>query len=390
MIYFGVDIGKRHHQAIALDAKGQPLGKSFPFDNSSEGFSQFAVLVATYQALDSVCVGMEATGHYWLNLYAFLSELGIELHVINPIQTEAMRNMHIRKTKTDTVDCRYIAEVIRMGDFSDISVCDDDLAELRQLCRYRVCLVDSVGAVKNQVIGLLDRVFPEYGSLFTDIFGATSKELLLKYTSPEQVMAVKTACLAKFLAKYSRGRFGRDKAEQILAAAKTSCGVKKGINAFVFQIRQMVMQIAFMEKQIEAVEANIEAIYGKTDCYLDTIDGVGNTLGAAILAEVGDISRFDSPKKLVAYAGIDPSVRQSGEFTGTENHMSKRGSVYLRRAIWNAATVAAQKNPILSAYYEKKRADGKDYMTAIGAVAHKLCFVIYAVLRDKKPYIPVA
>jgi transposase len=310
MIYFGVDIGKSRHQATALDAKGQPLIKSFPFDNSSDGFAQFAALLSAHQSSDTVCIGMEATGHYWLNLYAYLSELGLELHVINPIQTEAMRKMHIRKTKTDTVDCRYIADVIRIGNFSDIAVCDDDLSELRQLCRYRFCLVDSVGAVKNQVIGLLDRVFPEYSSLFSDVFGVTSQELLLKYTSPEEIMAVRTTSLAKLLAKYSRGRFGLEKAKQVQVAAKYSCGIKKGINAFVFQLRQMIMQIAFMEKQIAEVEAKITAIYSKCDCYLDTINGIGSTLGPAILAEIGDISRFDGPKKIVAYAGIDPSIRQ--------------------------------------------------------------------------------
>jgi transposase len=389
MTYFGVDIGKFNHQAIAVDDKGSALCKSFSFPNSIEGFNFFLKETAPYREKGEFCIGMEATGHYWLNLYSFLIDLGMEVHVVNPIQTEAMRNMNIRKTKTDTVDCKYITDVIRMGNYSDVEISDSDVAELRQLCRYRFNLVDSVGVVKNRVIGLLDRVFPEYSKLFSDVFGVTSMELLKRYTSPDELLNVKTSSLVNLLEKYSRGRFSKEKADEIRAAAKTSVGLKNANSAFIFQLRQLILQIEFTEQQIEELEEKIFEYYHKSECYLSTIDGIGDVLGAAIYSEIGDISRFDSPKKLVAFAGIDPSVTQSGEFKATQNVMSKRGSAYLRRAVWNAATVAAQKNPVLSAYYQKKREEGKDYMTTIGAVSRKLCYIIFAVLRDKKPYVPL-
>ena len=388
MITFGVDIGKFRHQAIAVDSNGQPLCSSFSFENTEEGFKLFLQQINHFQKQDALCVGMEATGHYWLNLYCALQDLGIELHVVNPILTDAMRRMSIRKTKTDTVDCGYIADVIRMGNFSDVSVQASDIQELRQLCRFRYSLVDEIGMIKNRVIGVLDRIFPEYSKLFSNIFGATSMALLGKYHSPDALLKVGTKRLTEFLKKHSRGRFGEEKAEEIRKACIHSVGVKNANAALSFQLQLMMEHIEFMERQVDEIEMQIEAIYSRCECYLDTIIGVGVVSGAVIFSEIGNIENFETPKKLVAFAGIDPSIRQSGNFSSTHNTMSKRGSPYLRRALWNAATVAAQKDPALSAFYQKKRAEGKDYMTSIGAVSHKLCNIVFAVLRDKKPYVP--
>lgn len=148
------------------------------------------------------------------------------------------------------------------------------------------------------------------------------------------------------------------------------------------RLRQLLEMIALLERQLTELEAEIEQYLPITTC-----PGVGNVLGAIILSEIGDITRFSEPKKLVAFVGIDPSVKQSGQFVGTYNKMSKRGLPHLRRAIWLADVVAAFHDPVLSAFYQKKRTEGKHYYTAIGAVARKLTFIIYAVLRDNKPYV---
>jgi len=388
MITFGVDIGKFRHQAIVVDSNGQPLNSSFSFDNTEDGFKLFLKQIDIFQQQDCICVGMEATGHYWLNLYCALMELGIELHVVNPILTDAMRRMSVRKTKTDTVDCRYIADVIRMGNYSDISVQTSDIQELRQLCRFRYNLVDEAGMIKNRVIGILDRIFPEYSKLFSNVFGTTSMALLSKYQSPDALLKLGTKRLVEFLKKHSRGRLGEKKAKEIREACKHSVGINMANNALSFQLRMMVEHIQFIEEQIDELQKQIESIYSRCECYLDTIIGVGVVSGAVIFSEIGNIENFNNSKKLTAFAGIDPSIKQSGNFTSTKNTMSKRGSVYLRRALWNAATVAAQQDPALSAFYQKKRAEGKDYMTAIGAVSHKLCNIVFAVLRDKKAYVP--
>jgi transposase len=385
-MYVGIDIGKLHHQVAFLDHNGKDLHPSFPFDNTEEGFARFFKAMDTTTDGQPVVVGMEATGHYWLNLYTALLARDIEAHVINPIQTDAIRRMNIRKTKTDAVDCRYIAQVIRIGEYSDVALQTTDIAELKQLCRYRYELVDSVTVIKNQIIGLVDRIFPEYHTLFSDIFGKTSMELLKRYTTAEAISKLSIKRLSDLLIKYSRGAFGQEKAQEIKYLCQHTIGLG-GLNpAFVFQLQLQLQQIEFMQTHISLVEEQIQAIYSRFPCYLHTIKGMGGTSAAVIMAEIGDISNFDHPKKLVAFAGIDPSVYQSGNFTATHAKMSKRGSPYLRRALWNVAETASRSNPVLKEFYQKKRAEGKDHRTAIGATARKLCYIIYAILRDQTPF----
>jgi len=334
---------------------------------------------------------MEATGHYWLALYSALLPLGFTLHVINPIQTDAMRHATtIRKSKTDVIDCELIAQTIRFGRFSVTHIADEDMIALRQLTRFHFSLVDSVSQVKLQVIALLDQVFPEYQALFSDTFGKTSLELLLSHTTPEDILTLDTDALVVLLTRCSRGRLGLAKAQQVKSAALNSFGVKFGQDAFTFQIRSLLAQIQLLESQLDQLDAQVALLYASFDSQLHTIPGIGPILAAAIFAEVGDISRFGSdPARLVAYAGIDPSVKQSGNFLGSQNRMSKRGSPYLRRSLWLAASVAYRFDPVLAAFYQKKRDEGKPHMTAIGAVARKLTYIVFAVLRDKKPYVPI-
>lgn len=388
MIIIGIDIGKFRHQAIAIDEQGKSLCPSFAFENTDEGFTFLLKRLSPFQEKDCICVGMEATGHYWLNLYFALLDLGMVVHVINPIQTDAVRRINIRKTKTDSVDCKYVAEVIRIGNFSDYHVQSKEIQQLKQLCRFRYGLVDEMGMLKNRTIGILDIIFPEYSTLFSNVFGVTSLALLKKYTSPEEILKVPTKRLADLLSKNSRGRFGEEKALEIKAACKRSVGLMDNTFAFVYQMRMTIQLIDFMGQQLEDIEKQIEAIYSSCDCYLHTIIGVGITTAAVIYAELGNIDNFDSPKKLVAYAGMDPSRKQSGNYESTHNSMSKRGSTYLRRAVWNAAVVAAQKDPALNAFYLKKRDEGKNYMTTIGGVSHKLLNIVFAIMRDNKPYVP--
>jgi transposase len=234
----------------------------------------------------------------------------------------------------------------------------------------------------------MDRVFPEYQHIFSDMFGKTSTELLNQAVTPEELLALDTEELCKLLKTNSRGRFGEAKAEQLRDAAKRSFGITIGTSAFAMQLRQLLEMIALLEKQLLELEEEITQYLRKFDTYITTCPGIGDVLGAVILSEIGDVTRFVHPKKLVAFVGIDPSVKQSGEFTGSQNKMSKRGSPHLRRAFFLAANVAAFHDPVLSAYYQKKRAEGKHHYTVVGAVARKLICIVYAVLRDKKPYTP--
>ena len=202
------------------------------------------------------------------------------------------------------------------------------------------------------------------------------------------MIKVKTKTLVSLLFKTSKGRFSTDKALEIKEKAQKTFGVSFAKNAFSFQIKQIISQISFIESQIEELEVEISNLLQSTNQVITTITGIGNILGAIIIGEIGDISRFETAPQLVAYAGLDVAVKQSGEFVGTQTKISKRGSPYLRRAIWLAATVASFRDPALSQYYESLKARGKHHLTCVGAVARKLTNIIFAVLRDNKPYVP--
>lgn len=392
MFFIGIDIGKNNHVASMMDDSGRVIFKAFSFPNTSEGGQALFTKISSYSS-DTSCfeIGMEATGHYWLSVYSFLFEKGFLLHVINPIQTDGWRRgTEIRKRKNDIIDSVLIADLIRYRQFVETRLADEDLFSLRTLTRFRTYLVESISDLKRKVVCVLDQVFPEYQAVFSDIFGKTSKEILLKFSSPLDFESVSSETLAELLARLSRQKLGADKAEQLKSAASSSFGITFAKNSFAFQLKTLIEQITFIEKQVKETESEISRFMEKLNSPVTTITGIGSVTGAAIISEIGDISKFDSPKKLVAFAGIDASVSQSGEFEATHNVMSKRGSPYLRKAIFQAALVAAFKDPVLSAYYQKKKAEGKHHLTCIGAVSRKLCYIIYAVLKNNQPYVPKA
>jgi len=387
MFYCGIDIAKHKHEASIIDSEGKILLESISFTNTQAGCEKVIALFEKLNiAADLVVIGMEATGHYWLSAYEYFSQLGYDVKVINPIQSEAFRKMYIRQTKNDSIDSFIIAQIMRFGQYSSTTLSDENIIALRQLSRYRLSLVDSCGDCKRRVIALLDQVFPEYDKLFSDTFGVTSKELLLNCQTPEDILAISTRKLTTLLNKTSRGHFGKSKAEQLKTVAKGSFGITFALDAFSFQIKQLIEQILFLENQIEDLEKHISALLHQTNQVITTIPGIGDTLGAIILSEIGDINRFDAPNKLVAFAGLDVKVSQSGEFTGSKNKISKRGSPYLRRAIWLAASRAAFCDPILSEYYLSLKARGKHHLTAVGAVSRKLCNIIFVILKQNRPF----
>lgn len=389
MLFVGIDIAKRNHEASVIAQDGSVVRKAMRFANSQAGYNKFMDMVRSLK--EPVVFGMEATGHYWLTLYTHLRNDGFTVHVINPIQSDALRGMYIRKTKTDSVDSVIIADIIRFGRYCETSVEPGDLQAMRELCRQRFYIIDMASDLKRKVIALLDQVFPEYEKLFSDTFGVSSMELLSQYTTPEEMLSVSSQQLTEILEKASRGRLGAEKAVEIQNAAKNSFGIVMASCSFSLIIRQYIEQIRSLESSVDIFDTEIARLLSGFDTQLTTITGVGSTLAAVILSEIGgDIRRFSSPAKLAAYAGVDPTVKQSGDFSGTRMKMSKRGSPYLRRAIWLASTVAAFKDPAIHALYERKRAEGKDHMTVIGHICRKMISIIFAVLRDNTPYVPAA
>lgn len=388
MFYLGIDIGKNTHVASLIDDSGKIVLKAFSFSNTTDGgTSLLNVLSKHIQNVSDISVGLEATGHYWLAVYSFLIDKGYSVKVINPIQTDGWRKgTEIRKRKTDSIDSVLIAELVRYGTFVETSLSDENLFSLRNLTRFRTYLIDSISDLKRKVICVLDQVFPEYESVFSDVFGATSKELLLNYTTPGELESLSVDSLAKILAEVSRKKIPYEKAEKLSKLANNSFGVTFSKDAFSFQLKLLIQQMQFIEKQVKDTEKQINQILKVVNSPITTITGIGKVNGAIILSEIGDINKFDSPVKLVAFAGIDASVTQSGQYESTHNVMSKRGSPYLRRALYQSALIAAFKDPSLSLFYQKKMAEGKHHKTCIGAVARKLCYIIYAVLKSNKPY----
>lgn len=331
---------------------------------------------------------MEATGHYWISLFSYIIDLGFTCYVINPIQSDVFRKMYVRQTKNDSVDSFIIAQIMRFGEFSISNFYDENTFALRNLTRYRFALVDECSDWKRKLVAILDQVFPEYSSLFSNIYGVASKELLSKYPLPEDMLSIPAEELGNLLCECSKGRLGINKAKEIQSRARESFGIKFAKRSFSFQIKQIISQISFLEEQLKEIEIEISSLLEDICPVITTITGIGSVLGASIVSEIGNISRFERANQLVAYAGLDTRIKQFGDFSATNTKLSKRGSPYLRRSIWLSTTVAAFKDPALSIYYQGLRARGKAHGTAIGAVTRKLTNIIFAVLRDQKPYTP--
>ena len=388
MYIVGIDIGKNHHEASIVSPEGKQIGRSLRFATTHKGADSLMSFIFKNIGNSPCVFGMEATGHYWYPIYSFLKAKGYTIYVINPIQSDSLRKMYIRQTKNDSIDSFLIAEVIRFGQFGTTSMADENILAMRQLCRYRDSVISSRTEIKLRIGTIMEQIFPEYEKQFSSLWVSTSMGILEKYLTPENIENAPMDELFEIIKDKSHNRLTRAKAISIKEAAADTFGIKIAQDAFSFQLKQLIDRMNFLDKQIEALDCQILEYYEKFDCYLHTIPGIGIIGAATILAEIGDISRFKNSSSLIAFAGIDPTVRQSGEFNSTHNHMSKRGSPYLRHAIFLAATTCSFHNSPLNAYYKKKRDQGKHHLTATGAVARKLTTVIYAVLRDSKPYEP--
>ena len=385
MYFCGIDIAKKKHDAVIVDGEGNFLGKPISITNTVAGFEE---LLTRLQSLDqNVLIGLEATGHYWLALYERLSEAGFKIVVLNPLQIAAYRRSGIRKVKNDRKDAWWIADYLRIANLQPTDRQLPILLKLRELTRFRYALMGQVGDLKRKVLSILDRVFPEYETLFSDVFIKSSRALLKEAVTADEIANFDLSELTAILKTNSQGRFGQEKASRIQNLARQSVGIGFLTDAVYLEMRCLLEQLDLLLSQIEMLENAIDEMMDQIPQFITSIPGVGKVTGSAILAEIGDINRFESSEKLVAFAGIDPTVYETGQFIAKKTRMSKRGSPHLRHALWQAASMAIQYDPELKAYYQAKRAEGKHHGTALGAVCNKLISRIYIILKEQRPYI---
>lgn len=384
MYYCGIDVAKRKHAVALLDEHGQPLQRPFTIENTRAGFDQ--LLQALTNLKGPVLIGLEATGHYWWALYEDLTQHDHPVVVLNALQIHAFRKSGVRKVKSDRTDAGWIAEFVRFSQPEPAQPTTAVFLQLKEVSRFRYHLSDQIGDCKRKLLSVLDRVFPEYETLFSSVFLTSSRQLLAKAASAQELATFDLSELTELLKTSSRSRFGRTKAETVQAAAKQSVGVRFLADAAQLEVRCLLAQIDLLEAQRDQVDVALAQLMDQVPQHLTSIPGVGPTTGAALLAEIGDVHRFDAPEKLVAYAGIDATVYQTGQFEARQMHMSKRGSPYLRHALWQAASMAIQYDDELRGYYDRKRKEGKSHGTALGAVCRKLITRVYIVLKENRPY----
>jgi transposase len=384
MIYVGIDIAKLNHFASAISSDGEILMEPFKFTNDGDGFQ---LLVSKLDLLeprsDSLIIGLESTAHYGDNLVRYLVACDFKVCVLNPIKTSTMRKNNIRKTKTDKVDTYIIAKTLMMQDsYRFVTFYDLDLMDLKQLGRFRQKNIKQRTRLKIQLTSYVDQVFPELQYFFKSGLHQKSVYALLKEApTPQDIASMHMTHLSNLLVKTSHGHFTKEQAKELRVLAQKSVGASD--SALSIQITHTIAQIELLDSQLERVEAEMAEIMEFNDSVIMTIPGIGYINGGMILGEIGDIHRFSNPGKLLAFAGLDPSVYQSGNFQAKRTRMSKRGSRVLRYALINAAHNVVKNNATFKAYYDAKMAEGRSHYNALGHCAGKLVRVIWKMLTDE-------
>lgn len=387
MIYVGIDVAKDKHDCFITDSDGKVLFKTFTIPNNRDGFETlFRRIVSASDDLAKVKVGLEATGHYSYNLLGFLIDKGLPTFVINPLHTNLFRkSLSLRQTKTDKVDAHTIALMMMSGvnlqSYSDSSYHNE---ELKSLTRYRFDKVKERAKLKTSVSRLVNILFPELEKLVPTLHMASVYALLSEFPSASAISSAHLTRLSNLLSESSKGHYGKDTAVIFRKAARSSIG--SHMPAKSLELKHTIKLIQELTAEINEIERAITSIMDSLHSPLLTIPGISYRMGAMILAEIGDFSRFDSADKVLAYAGMSPSTYQSGQLDNCYSHMEKRGSRYLRYALYNAAKYVCHWDESFAAYLAKKRAEGKHYNVALSHAAKKLVRLIYAMERSGQPY----
>ena len=391
MIYVGIDVAKDKHDCFIINSDGEVLFRAFSIANNLDGFNDlYQKIVSVTEDITKVKVGLEATGHYSYNLLGYLIDKSLPTYVINPLHTNLYRkSLSLRQTKTDKVDARTIASMlmsdVNLKSYSDISYHNE---ELKSLTRYRFDKVKERAKLKSSVSRLVCILFPELEKLVPTLHMASVYAMLSEFPGAKQVADAHLTRLTNLLSESSKGRYGKETAIAFRNAARTSIG--SNMPAKSLELKHTIKLIRELTSDIDEIEHEIKLIMDEINSPILSIPGINYRMGAMIIAEIGDFNRFDSPDKILAYAGLSPSTYQSGQLDGAYSHMEKRGSRYLRYALYNAAKYVCHWDPTFAEYLAKKRAEGKHYNVAISHAVKKLVRVIYHLEKTNQQYIKAA
>ena len=386
-ILVGIDVAKDKHDCFIMNSEGEVLAKPFTIFNNKEGFDFLYEKIQSISSSDNIKVGLEATGHYSYNIIGFLLNKGLATFILNPLHTNLYRkSLSLRKTKTDKIDSKTIAMMllsdVSLKSYSDISYHNEDL---KSLTRYRFSKVEERAKLKTSLSRLAQILFPELEKLVPTLHMTSIYQLLEEFPSASAIASVHLTRLTNLLSKASKGHYDRETAIKIRDAAKNSIG--SNIPAKSLELKHTIKLIRALTIDIDEIEAEISKMMDKIASPITTIPGIGRNMGAMIISEIGDFSRFSSPDKILAYAGYSPSTYQSGKLDNCYAHMEKRGSRYLRYALFQATQRVCHLDSTFSAYLAKKRAEGKHYYVAISHAVKKLVRVIFHLEKTKQAFL---
>ena len=386
MIYVGIDIAKDKHDCFAMNSDGEILLENFTFQNNSDGFNLFFNSISLFnESFENIKVGLEATGHYSNNILNFLTSKGFNVYVINPLQTNLYRKgQSLRKTKTDKLDARFIATMLITSNIKSYSNLSYHIFELKSLVRHRFRLVQERSKFKTSLSRLITLVFPELEKIVWSISQNSVLYLLNELPSVKDISECNLKHLTNILERYSMGKYSRAKALEIRELAKNSIGTIS--ISLSFELKQVIQTILFLQSQIDKIDKELKILVDRLNSPIMTIPGISYVTASFILAEIGDIDNFDSPAKLQAFAGLDPSTYQSGNFTATHSVMVKRGSKYLRWALLTATRLVCMRDENFKNYKNQKLAEGKHHFVALSHASKKLIRVIFYLLKNNKSY----
>lgn len=397
----GIDVGSTFSFMSIVDPLGNVISKPFKIiHNSPESLNQAISLIQNAEELHSMGarIFLESTGIYHFPLFCHLKGAGFHVSIINPLLSHSIKNISIRKVKNDRTDSIRIAKLGLSPDLKTSMIPTQLNLELRTLTRKYYEIVDERAKHVTRLKLDFHTVFPQYLDVFSDITGATSTMILNKYLTPRQILNANPSVLIEQIAETSKRGIKRSEEcyQRLVSAAESALSFSCPVESVFFNISMTLKLIEHLDEALDSIMSRInllisshaEELFVEQIRLLETIPGIGFLTAVTIMCELGDFSSFQSPKQLLAYFGIDPGVNESGMFKATEVHMSKRGSKLARRSIFAVALACIRRkkdgtavNPHLYDYYQKKCVS-KPKMVAIGAVMHKVCNIIFAVLRN--------